>query len=91
MKKITKKDQRAIALAGARNYAAADRSDPFAFARMMTHIDNGIVSFGLKDGDAIYSAEPYKETRHLPITVVNGKEIGGEAYTVTCYKTMRRP
>ena len=68
---------------GAINYALADSSDPFTFARAMTHVGNGIASLGSKDGDDnCYSAEPAKEKRELP---------NGEQYEVTIYRTMRRP
>lgn len=81
--KQTASAQRNRLMDGARNYALADRSDPFAYARIMTHVGNGIASIGAKDDDdRIYSAEPYRETRHLP---------DGTAFSVTCYKTMRRP
>jgi hypothetical protein len=34
----------------ARNYAAADKNDPFAFNRAMTHIKNGIAVMHFWDG-----------------------------------------
>jgi hypothetical protein len=64
-------------------YCAADRSDPFAFNRAMTHIRNGIATLARLDGEpACYEAEQYKEERHDPL-------LG--PYTVTAYKNMKRP
>ena len=45
-------------LAGARRYAASDRSDPFALARALTHIRVGVASRG-----SDYSADQYLEER----------------------------
>ena len=67
---------------GARAYAAADRSDPFAFNRAMSHMKNGISSVGARGEDAFYKAEPYQETRYLP---------DGREYLVTVYKNIQRP
>lgn len=70
---------------GAQFYARADRSDPFAFNRAMTHLNNGVANVfrrGKDIIDATYFAEPTKETRHLP---------DGRPYKVTVYKNMRRP
>ena len=73
-------------LEGAKNYAAFDRSDPFALARCMLHIRNGIagvIDVGPATGeDAIYSADPFRETRHLP---------SGEAYFITVFRNIKRP
>lgn len=90
MKTARKPNNRNRLINGARNYALADRSDPFAFARCMTHVNNGIASIGSgRDGeDHCYSAEAYQEKRSLP-----RKPDGtpGDIYEVTAYKTMRRP
>jgi hypothetical protein len=67
---------------GAHNYAAADRSDPFALARAMAHIRSGLCGLKANGDEAIYSAQPYIETRKLP---------SGEEYTVTAYKNAMRP
>ncbi len=64
-------------LAGARAYALADRSDPFAFARAQTHLRNGVASL-----DASYEAEEGVETRELP---------DGRPYQVAVYRNIKRP
>lgn len=67
----------------AKRYAAADRSDPFAFSRAMTHLNNGVASTGE------YEAEETTETRHLPegIQLSNGDT----SYQVVGYKNVKRP
>jgi hypothetical protein len=75
-------DQRLVE--GALNYAAADRSDPFAFNRAMTHIKNGIC----KDG-ATYEAHPTQEMRHLEPGMVFSD--GTNTYPVTVYREVKRP
>jgi len=57
-------------LDGARNYAAADRSDPFAFARCIAHIKCGIASVG-EGKDQYYDATPTPTTR--PVMMGNGR------------------
>lgn len=47
---------------GARKYAKADRSDPFAFNRAMTHIANGICGFNQNGQDAFYDAEEFVDS-----------------------------
>ena len=42
------------------NYAAADRSDPFAFARAMAHSANGICDSGPDGKNCRYKAEPVR-------------------------------
>lgn len=74
--------QQSRIIEGARAYAAADRSDPFAFNRAITHMNNGISSVGSRGEDAFYKAEPYQETRYLP---------DGREYSVTVYKNIQRP
>lgn len=73
----------------AKRYAAADRSDPFALNRAMTHLENGIAGF-TKDGrDAFYDAEEYQETRTL-VKIVDGYH-QQEDYQVPAYKNRVRP
>ncbi len=51
----------------ARAYAESEASDPWAYARAMTHLGNGIAEWSNKDGEAaFYSAEEASETRGLP-------------------------
>lgn len=74
-------------LEGAKNYAAADRSDPFAFARAIAHIKNGVASINNANQNAgYYNAEPYKGKREI---VQNGVVIG-EVDTIL-YRTIVRP
>ena len=70
-------------LQGAMNYAMADRSDPFAFSRAMTHTLNGVANYSDSHGQSQhYEAECYMETRKLP---------DGRQYQVTQYRNMKRP
>jgi hypothetical protein len=81
----------------ARHYAAADRTDPFAYRRAVAHIANGVASisrprserdsgYDLDSGPAFYSAEPQREMR-------KGIGYGGEEieYAVTTYKNVVKP
>lgn len=71
---------------GAARYAAADRSDPFAFARAIAHIHSGVASLGHDDGGpAYYNAE---ETAAERTVVLDGRAI---TYPVTEYKNIQRP
>lgn len=64
---------RARMIDGARIYAKSDRTDPFAMARMVTHIDNGVASvhrpanadYELSPGPAYYNAEMHREQHQL--------------------------
>jgi hypothetical protein len=76
--------------AGALRYAAAEKSDPFAFARAMTHINNGIAQFTVnrenqRPSDGYYDAEPIKVDAFY---VMNGETIH---YKRTEYKNIARP
>lgn len=72
-----------------KRYAEADRSDPFAFNRAMTHMKNGVCSFLKNGGEAFYDAEEYYEERFIE-KIVNG-ERQHEAYNVKCFKNIKRP
>lgn len=78
---------------GAQRYSQADKSDPFAFRRAMTHIKNGIAGFFFDNNgnrhDAFYNAEEGKEERTLP----KGQAFsdGSNKYSVTTYRNMVRP
>jgi len=63
--------------------AAADKNDPFALARAMTHIRVGICTPNQAGEDAIYNAEPYTVQRPHPVT--------GEPFAATEYKNRVRP
>jgi hypothetical protein len=69
-------------LEGARNYAAADRTDPFAYARALTHIRTGIAGLTHTGEDGFYKADPYTEERYLP---------DGRPYQATVYRNLQRP
>ena len=70
-------------LQGAMNYAMADKSDPFAFSRAMTHTMNGVANYSDSHGQSqYYEAERYMETRKLP---------DGREYKVPAYKNIKRP
>lgn len=71
----------------ARLYALADKSDPFAYNRAMSHLASGISTtfrgYGQDaDKEAFYSAEEATETRLLP---------DGREYQATVYRNMVRP
>lgn len=66
----------------AKRYAAADKSDPFAFARAMTHLGNGLSGMSQRGEDQFYDADEFREERFLP---------DGRAYHVTAYRNLRRP
>ena len=70
------------AIAGARAYAAADNSDPFAYTRAITHTLNGIaLGFGQNGEPNHYNASQDTETRYLP---------DGTAYTANIYRNRIR-
>lgn len=76
-------------LEGLRNYAAADRSDPFTYSRGLAHLRSGAAGFRQGKGlyhnagePAFYSAQPADEERTTA---------GGEDYTVTVYRNIQRP
>lgn len=48
-------------LEAAERYAAADKSDPFARARIRTHMANGVCGFHTDGRDAYYSADEDRE------------------------------
>ena len=74
-------------VAAAKRYAAADKSDPFAFARAMSHSANGIASYANKNGQsAIYDAELYYEPREIKMP--DGKTLSWQA---GCYRNIIRP
>lgn len=68
--------------AGAVRYAAADRSDPFALRRALTHIAHGLCG-PLQDGkDGCYDAD---ETAETAITNT------GVTFTKTVHRNIARP
>lgn len=58
--------QRQRQIEGAKRYASAMKSDPFAFNRAMSHINNGVCSLTDKGHDAHYDAMISPVTRTLP-------------------------
>jgi hypothetical protein len=75
-------------LDGAIRYAAADKSDPFALARALTHLSNGICSRAEDGTPGHYDAEKGVETRYLPLS--EGQETP-ESYVVDSYSRKVRP
>lgn len=69
---------------GARHYAAADKNDPFALARAMTHIRVGICTPNQAGEDASYNAEPYTVQRPHPLNP-------GTTFPATEWKNRVRP
>lgn len=43
------------------NYAKAERSDPFSYSRVRSHLNNGVAHLG------DYSAEWHEEDRHINV------------------------
>lgn len=74
------------------NYAAADRSDPFTYNRIMAHIKSGLCDDKPAGQgellDCRYKAEPHQETRQLPPSPLHPD---GQEYQVTVYKNLSRP
>ena len=79
-----KEAQRLQQLRNARNYADNDKSDPFAFARAVTHINNGI-----SDPDRGYEAEKVRTTVHL----AEGEHFsdGTDVFEGVRYNNIKRP
>ena len=65
VQEIIAKD-RARRISGAVRYAAANKSDPFAYARAMTHVNNGIAGPNVRHERLEYDAEAMTEMRKLP-------------------------
>ena len=70
-------------LEGARNWAAANKSDPFSYATAISEALSGVSSLVNETGQvAFYNAEPAIEMRRTP---------EGEDYPVTIYRNLVRP
>lgn len=69
---------------GAKRYALANKSDPFALATALAQIKCGIVN-----SEAMFNADTCKETRELPegVKLLNGDT----AFEVTSYRNLKRP
>lgn len=50
----------------AQRYADSDKSDPFAYARAVAHMNNGIAGFKQDGSEAFYSAEEIVTQEVLP-------------------------
>ncbi len=73
----------------ARDWADANKSDPFAYSVALSHFNNGICS-NTKDGDpGVYHAEAYAVERHLPKGMALSN--GDTKFTATEFKNMKRP
>lgn len=85
---------RARMIQAAKVFAAADRTDPFSMARMVTHIDNGVASihapanrdYDIAAGPGFYNAEMHREARK--VTGSDGKEM---TFDVPVYRNVVRP
>lgn len=74
----------------AERYAKAENSDPFAKARAMAHIKNGIATYARQDGGiGYYDAEEATETRYLPNP--DGIADLTKPYEATVYRNVMRP
>jgi hypothetical protein len=89
-----KAKQRERMLEAAKRYAASDRSDPFAMARVIAHLKNGIASYSrpgnseysiTSGSPAFYDADVGSETRRY---VHDGREV---VYAVPTYSNLARP
>lgn len=81
-------DATARMVAGARRYAEADKSDPFALRRALAHIRSGVATLG-ENGELPYDATPATETRKLPPGYMFSD--GGTEYPATVFKSVVRP
>jgi hypothetical protein len=71
----------------AERYAASEKSDPWAYARALTHIRNGVASYTDQHGrSAFYSADEGNEPR--AIKMPNGQVLEWQAVV---YRNMIRP
>lgn len=73
-------------LQGIRNFAAADRSDPFTFQRAMAHLRAGILSNNAAGDPAWYNADPFQVERSYI-----GYDGEPKTYHATEYKNLQRP
>lgn len=73
---------RTLMIEAAKRYAAANNSDPFAYRRALTHLNNGIATYANEKGESgYYDAEEGTERRYLP---------DGTEYTATVYRNIAR-
>lgn len=85
---------RARMIEGAKKYALADRTDPFAMDRMVAHIDNGVASvhrpaneeYDLASGPAFYSADTYREAHKIV-----GSDGSEQTYDLMVFRNVVRP
>jgi len=66
----------------ARRFAAADKSDPFAYGRAMAHLRSGLAGYDARGNSCFYDAEEATETRKLP---------DGTEYQARVYRNVVRP
>jgi hypothetical protein len=77
---------------GARRYAEANRSDPFAFSRAMSHVNNGVAGIRIENDeriDAFYDAKVGIEKRKLPTGQLFSD--GSNSYEVPAYHEVKVP
>jgi len=69
-------------------YAEADRSDPFTYSRIMSHIANGVCDDKDRGEDARYKADRIRERRLLPD---DNRPESEREYFVDVFHNMKRP
>ena len=74
--------------ANALAYAEADRSDPFTYSRIMSHIANGVCDDRDRGEDSRYKAERVRERRLLSD---DGRPESEREYFVDVFRNMQRP
>ncbi len=72
-----------------KDWAAANKSDPFAFNVAMSHHNNGISGYDDKGDYRGYEADAYTVERHLPDGLVLSN--GSTSYPVREYRNVKRP
>lgn len=86
-------------LEGCQLYARANRSDPFALARAVSHTLNGITSFNMRstlihgsnDRGMIQSLHEGYAGYSAQAYAVTRKDADGKDYIVTEYRNIQRP
>ena len=69
-------------------YAAADKSDPFTYHRIIAHNAAGLADDREGHNDCRYKVEICRETRKIPPCPAYPE---GQEYTITAYRNLQRP
>lgn len=84
---MTKSYTKQAMIEAAKRFAASDPSDPFAYSRALTHLQNGIASYANGNGQpAFYDAELHHEMRAIKLP--DGKTLEWQAEV---YRNVIRP